>query len=93
MSPTGSGSATGGMGAAFPFTAVQGVQPWSAARIVPLHLKAGFLLIGGEVFAYRYRETTEQLTVSNRDGGAVFPVLTGDDARTALGAIQALPHA
>ena len=60
------------------------------ATIVPLHPKAGFLLVGSEVFAYRYQAAADQLVITNRDGGLLFPVLSGDDAKWALAEIQKL---
>jgi hypothetical protein len=63
----------------------------SPVRIVSVHPKAGFLLIGAEVFAYRFSESNTQLTITNRDGQALFPVLQGEDAKQALATIQNLP--
>lgn len=63
------------------------------ARAMRLHAKFGFLLIGDQVFAYRYRESTEQLTITNPDGGAVCQPLSGDAAREALATIQKLANA
>ena len=62
-------------------------------RVIQIHNKLGFLLVGNEVFTYRYRETTEQLTITNRDGGALCQPLAGDDARAALAKIQQTENA
>jgi hypothetical protein len=84
MSPTGSDSVAGNFGT---------VGALYAARILPLCPKAGIILVGSGLLAYRYRESTEQLTITNCDGAVVFPALSGADARTALAEIQSLPHA
>ena len=74
------------------FGAAPNTGDLSSARIVPLHEKAGFLLIGSEVFGYRYQAGTDQLTITSSEGGAVFPALSGADARAALAEIQKLPR-
>ena len=57
---------------------------------VALHPKAGFLVIGGQVVAYRYSEETKQLSVTNLEGGAIFKPLSDEHAVVALRNIQKL---
>jgi hypothetical protein len=64
-----------------------------SARKVRLHAKAGFLVIEGSVFAYRYQDSTGQLSIMNREGAGLFAPLSGEDAREALAAIEDFPNA
>jgi hypothetical protein len=45
---------------------------------------AGFLVIAGYVFAFRYSDTGDALVITNPEGAAVLQPLMGDDAKTAM---------
>ncbi len=55
-----------------------------------LHEKAGFLVVAGQVVAYRYSEESKQLSITNLDGGAIFKPLSNEHALQALETIHGL---
>lgn len=83
MSPTGSGNLPRDPGPRVELNPV-------VIRRIPIHDKAGFLWLGGQVVAYRYSEETGQLSITNLDGGAVLKPLSDNHAKTALEAIHQL---
>ena len=64
--------------------------PNSPVQRIALHEKAGFLVIGGSVVAYRFSESTGQLNITNLDGAGIFAPLSDQAAKDALDNIHKL---